>query len=110
MEAAHRDRPPRAGRGQSFNGPGAGSAERPESWSSSPKHTEAQGLISQLPTGSYWGLFNFFFDTSSLQGLRAEDVPRPGNKPPGRELQVFTQRLQFLQSVVKGVNGADSLL
>ena len=71
---------------------GRGVLSAPESYSSSsPKHTEAQGLISQLPTGSYWGLFKLFFDTSSLQGLRAEDVPRPGNKPPGRELQVFTQ-------------------
>lgn len=80
---------------------GRGVLSAPESYSSSsPKHTEAQGLISQLPTGSYWGLFSF--DTSSLQGLRAEDVPRPGNKPPGRELQVFTQAPSVLTECGEG--------
>ena len=82
-------------RGQAEVSPSAalgwGVLSMPESYSSSPKHTEAQGLIPQLPTGSCWGLFNFFLTLPVCKAWELRMLPQPGNKPPGRELQVFTQ-------------------
>ena len=102
-------------RGQAEVSPSAalgwGVLSMPESYSSSPKHTEAQGLIPQLPTGSCWGLFNFFFDTSSLQGLRAEDAPTARKQASRqRTAGIHTSAFSPYRAAVKGMNGADGFL